>query len=111
MQYKGITAHIKYDDRKQTFIGRTLELCDVLEFEGSSVSQLKASFSDRVDGYMEQCQREGKPYRKTFSGRLAIRVEPMIHEKIAQCAALENISINQWVERALEEAIKGDQHG
>ena len=105
MKYNGVHAKIQYNDRQKTFIGRTLDLNDVLEFKGNSVESLRQQFKKSVDDYLLHCKKSGKPARRAFSGRLALRIEPSLHSLIALKSAEEGISINQWVERALRAAV------
>lgn len=109
MQYKGVHAQIKYDDRRKTFVGRTLDLRVVLEFKGQSVDALRRQFAQCVSDYLLACKQEGLTPRREFSGRLALRIDPSLHAKVSVLAADKGISINQWVERALAEAVRDDQ--
>ena len=47
-----------------------------------------------------------RPYlqytRKNFSGKFITRVPPSLHERIAAAATAAGMSLNQWVQIALE---------
>ena len=46
----------------------------------------------------------------TFKGRFPARINPELHRKVASLAMQKNMSLNKYVERALEQAIAADSH-
>jgi predicted HicB family RNase H-like nuclease len=40
-----------------------------------------------------------------YSGRFNVRISPEMHRQIAQRAALRKVSLNQWINEALERAL------
>jgi predicted HicB family RNase H-like nuclease len=49
--------------------------------------------------------RDGVSPEKPFSGRFNVRLDPDLHRQIAERAAQEKVSLNEWVIRALEESV------
>jgi len=72
---------------------------------GRSPEELEQSFRDSVDFYLELCQRDGVSPQKPFSGRFNVRISPEVHRQIAERAALERASLNQWVSKAITKAL------
>jgi len=66
------------------------------------VEELKKSFRDVIDTYLEDCKAEGKEPEKTFNGRITVRVDPAIHRRVAIKAAACRESMNEYVEKLLE---------
>jgi predicted HicB family RNase H-like nuclease len=101
MKYLGFEAIIEYDDQDRLFFGRVINTLDVIAFDGSSVEELESSFQAAVDEYLEDCQNKGKTPNKPFSGRFNLRISPDLHRQAVLKAEKEGISLNAFVEKAL----------
>ena len=56
----------------------------------------------------EYCQEQGLEPYKSFSGKFITRVSASLHERITAAATAAGMSLNQWVQTALErEAAQG----
>ncbi|MEL6794766.1 MAG: type II toxin-antitoxin system HicB family antitoxin [Pseudomonadota bacterium] len=99
--YKGYAASIWFEADDRAFHGMVEGLRDVIHFTGASVDDLEAAFHASVDDYLAMCAEDGAAPEKPFSGKLAFRTSPEVHRKIAEAAAAEALSINQWMDRAL----------
>ncbi|WP_313242838.1 type II toxin-antitoxin system HicB family antitoxin [Stutzerimonas nitrititolerans] len=97
MTYKGYAARIEYSDEDGLFIGHIAGIRDVVGFHGESVAALRQAFREAVDDYLDACARIDKSPQKPYSGKLSLRLEPMLHASVAVKAELANKSINQWV--------------
>ena len=54
--------------------------------------------------FLAVCAEQGiEPY-KQYSGRFNVRVSPQIHAAAVEAAAAQNISLNEWVGRAISQA-------
>lgn len=102
MKYKGYEAVIEYDEIDRLFFGRVINTRDIISFDGTTVNELQQSFEAVIDEYLEDCQREGKEPDKAFSGQFNLRISPELHRKISIEAKKRNISLNSFVEQALE---------
>jgi len=60
MEYKGYIGKVEYDDEAENFYGEVVGLRDVITFNGSSVKELKKSFKESVDDYLDFCKRMGE---------------------------------------------------
>ena len=56
--------------------------------------------------YLEICERDGVSPEKPYSGRFNIRLSPALHRQIAERAAQQQISINQWVTEAVTQVLE-----
>ncbi len=104
IKYKNYTGLVEYDADGKIFTGEVFGLRDVITFEGRSPEELEESFRQSVDLYLEMCARDGVTPQKPFSGRFNLRLDPALHRRIAERAALEKESLNQWVTEVLEQA-------
>lgn len=107
MKYKGYRAVISYDEEDRIFIGEVFGISDSLNFHGSSIDELEEAFHDSVENYLEICEKTGKTPQKEYSGTFNIRTTPVLHEKAAEYAARNGITLNQAVSRALESFFGG----
>ena len=101
MKYKDLIAAIHYDDDDKLFWGEIIGINDIISFHGSSVKELEDRFHVYVDEYIEDCKSKGLEPEKTYSGNFNVRIEPDEHRIAALCATLENISLNQYVGKAI----------
>ena len=45
--------------------------------------------------------------RKPFSGRLDVRLGQELHQRVARAAADSGMSLNRWIQHALERSVSG----
>ncbi len=105
MIYQGYTAKIEYDAEVEAFLGEVIDLNDIITFSGNSVDELKQSFKDSVDAYIEYCEQNGEEPERPFSGKFSVRIEPELHKSISRHATLTGKSINTFVSEALMTAV------
>ena len=105
IRYKNYTGVVEYDDEGKIFIGAVIGLRDVVTFQGRTVTELEKSFQQSVDLYLEMCKHDGVEPQKPFSGRFNLRLSPELHRQIAEQAALEKTSLNEFVTHILEHAL------
>lgn len=103
MKYKGYEAIVEFDEEADIFHGEVINIRDVITFQGSSVEELKQAFHDSVDDYLEFCKERGEEPEQPFSGKLMVRINPQLHQKIANRAKQEGKSLNSWIEKCLSE--------
>ena len=56
MNYKGYCAFVQYSDEDSLMVGTVLGIRDSLNFHGKTVAEVKQSFHDSIDGYLEMCK-------------------------------------------------------
>lgn len=105
MEYKGYHAKIEYDEEDNIFVGQVLGINDLLSFHGTSVSELKESFQNSIDNYLNYCKQVGKKPEKEFKGSFNVRIKPQAHRLAALEAANEGITMNQFVAEAIDEKL------
>ncbi|MEI7934771.1 MAG: type II toxin-antitoxin system HicB family antitoxin, partial [Chlorobiaceae bacterium] len=78
---------------------------DLVSFEGDSVIELKKAFEEAVDDYLEICKENGKKTDKSYKGSFNVRIAPDIHKKATRLALMKGMSLNQFIQKAVEEEV------
>lgn len=104
LSYKGFTARIEFDGEDEIFVGHLAGIRDVIGFHADNVGDLKQAFHEAVDDYIATCAKIGKSPERSYSGRLMLRVDPVIHARAARAAEVSGKSLNQWSEEILARA-------
>ena len=104
LNYQDYVAIIDFDDDTEMFHARVINTRDVISFYGTSVSELKKEFKQSIDDYIVYCEEKGIEAGKPYSGKFVVRTSPEVHSHAIAAAAKEGISLNKWVEHAIESA-------
>jgi predicted HicB family RNase H-like nuclease len=105
MHFKGFIGSVYFSPDDDCFHGRIEGVDDLVTFEGSSVNELKISFKEAVEDYVELCRATGKLPQKSYTGNFNIRISSDLHKKAVRRSVNEGISLNQLVRRAIEKEI------
>ena len=105
MDYKGYIGDVKYDSDAHIFHGEVINTRDVITFQGKSVDELEKAFQDSIDDYLEWCTEDGVEPERPYSGKFNLRISPELHKEIAITAKLLKLSINRFVEKAIQDEI------
>ena len=84
-------------------------ITDLVTFEGNSVEELKKSFQEAVEDLIELSEITGKQLEKSYKGSFNIRIDPELHRIAARKAIELGVSLNQFVENAIEQLVN-DNH-
>ena len=105
MTYKGYIGTVRYSEEDEVFHGKIEAINDLIMFEGSSVKELKKAFHEAVDDYLETCKEMGRAPQKPFKGSFNVRIPSDLHRKAVERATKMGESLNQLVQKALEEKV------
>lgn len=108
LRYKGYVGSVELSEADNCLYGEVLGLPKdtAITYEGQTVSELKSDFEGAVDDYLEMCASQGINPRKSYTGTLNVRISPETHSQIALLAAENGISINAYIQHALDESVK-----
>jgi predicted HicB family RNase H-like nuclease len=81
-----------------------LDIDDIISFHGESVAEFTGAFHEAVDDYVIACEKLGQAPEKPASGRLMLRVDPIVHAAALKAAAHNGQSLNRWAECVLRQA-------
>lgn len=103
MEIDGHRAVIRYDPDLDQFRGEFVGLNGGADFYAKSVEALHREGALSLKTFLAVCRERGiEPY-KNFSGKFVVRVPAALHARVAEAASAAGMSINQWVQHALEQ--------
>jgi len=105
MTYKGYFGTVRYSAEDEVFHGKIEAINDLIVYEGTSVKELKKAFHEAVEDYLETCNEMGREPQKPFKGSFNVRIPSDLHRKAVKKAFMMGISLNQLVQKALEEKV------
>lgn len=106
LKYKGYIGSVAYSEPDKVFFGKIEGIDGLVNYEGESVTELTAAFHEAVDDYLVFCQEHDWKPQKSYSGTFNVRISPATHRDIANRASEAGISINAFVKKVLDEAVK-----
>jgi len=104
LTYRGYSANMEFDPDDNILVGRVLDIDDIISFHGDSIASFTAAFHEAVDDYVAACESLGQAPEKPASGRLMLRVSPVVHAAALKAAAHTGQSLNRWAEGVLKQA-------
>ncbi len=105
MNYKGYVGKIEYDEDAHIFAGEVINTRTVITFQGETVREIEDAFRNSVDDYLEWCAEDGIEPEKPYSGKFQVRINPAIHQEASIKSKLMGISLNSFVEKAIEDEL------
>jgi predicted HicB family RNase H-like nuclease len=106
MDIDGHRAIISFDPDLNQFRGEFVGLNGGADFYAKSVEALRKEGTRSLKTFLSVCKERGiEPY-KSFSGKFVVRVSPNLHARVAEAANAAGVSINQWVQEALEREVR-----
>ena len=106
MTCKGYTASMVFDAEDSIIVGRVVGIDDIMSFHGESVAEFESNFQTVVDDYVAAAALLGGPPEKPASGKLMLRIAPVVHAAALKAAAQSGTSLNKWAEHALGAAAR-----
>lgn len=106
MSYRGYTASMIFDAEDKIIVGRVVGIDDIISFHGESVAEFESNFQVVVDDYIAAAETLGSEPEKPASGKLMLRIAPMVHAAALKAAAQSGTSLNKWAEQALGTAAR-----
>ena len=106
LSYKNYFGSVHYSAIDEIFYGRIIGINDLINFEGSSVKDLKASFEESVEDYLDFCKELEKSPDKTYKGTFNVIVPSHLHKEASLFAISHNMTLNEFVKRALSITLK-----
>ena len=109
MKYKGYEATIEYEQTDRIFVGRVINIQDIIMFDGISVDELEKSFQNVIDEYLEDCQNLNKIPNQSSTKELNISISSDLHDRVLQLAQKQGTSLNNFIEKTLEKSVLIDR--
>ena len=108
--HEGLMGSVRFSTEDDCFFGKIEGIDDLVTFEGRTVDEIKRAFQEAVHDYKRLCEEVGKPMQKSYKGSFNVRISPELHKKAVRKSLAQGISLNQFVQTAIEESVK-DQPG
>ena len=105
MEYKGYVGRVEFSEADGLFFGKVMGIRGLLSYEGTTAKELVEDFHGVVDDYLDLCEAQGITPEKAYKGNFNVRISPELHKKAVICAAAQQMSLNSFVERALERSV------
>lgn len=105
LQYKDYIGSVHFNADDEVFFGKIEGIDDLVSFEGNNVIDLKHAFEEAVDDYLSLCKETGKKTEKSYKGSFNIRIAPELHKKAKLLAIMQGISLNQFIQKAVEQEV------
>lgn len=105
LTYKGYLGTVSFSSEDEVFYGKIHGINDLVTFEGKSVNELKSSFKEAVEDYLETCATLNKEPNKTFKGSFNVRLSTNLHRRASLIASKKSISLNDFVKKAISYAV------
>ena len=102
LEIDGVKALISYDPEIEMFRGEFLGLNGGADFYAADVFSLKKEGAISLRVFKEACAEDGVELFKKFSGKFIARLPVKIHSDASLAAAAQGLSLNTFVQRALE---------
>ena len=105
MDYKGFSAGIRYNDKEERLDGVVLGASADLQFHGETIDELRDRFQALVDKHLARCESKKFDPFENFSGKLVLRIDPILHRDISIAAHQDDLSLNKWIVKTLNDRI------
>lgn len=111
LRYKGYLGTIEPDLDNNTLFGKLAFIRDLVTYEATTLSELEKEFKISVDLYLQDCAAMNKEADTPFKGVFNVRLDPDLHRRVAEIALEEDLSLNAFVNRALEKEVSNHHTG
>ena len=104
MEIDGYKALIAFDPDTNQFRGEFVDLNGGADFYGADVKSLQREGKVSLKVFLDMCREDGVEPRKSYSGKLMVRLPAVLHERAAASAASQGKSLNAWFAEVVENA-------
>ena len=105
MEYKGYIGSVEFEEEKTCFFGNVLGITTPISYEGESAWKLITNFHTAVDDYLARCKESGVQPEAAYTGSGNLRISPELHKQAALAAIAQDVSLNQFIESAVQSAL------
>ena len=107
LEYDGYQAEITLNIKESYIIGTVLHIDDKIVFEVDDIKNAEQIFRDTINDYKEMCKEINQEPCRPYKGRFNVRISPELHKQAVMKSKKENISLNTFVEQAIQSRVDG----
>ena len=104
MEINGYKALITFDTESNLFRGEFIDLNGGADFYAADVKALQREGKISLKVFLDMCHEDGVEPRKSYSGKLMVRLPAELHARAALAAASHGKSLNAWLAEAVAQA-------
>ncbi|MBR3954367.1 MAG: type II toxin-antitoxin system HicB family antitoxin [Clostridia bacterium] len=105
LEYNGFLGSIEFSLEDNILFGSLLYINDLVTYEGETLEELRETFKEAVDEYLEFCKECDKEPEKPFKGVFNVRIPPEMHKKAVYEAERRGITLNQLIGDAIRNEV------
>ncbi|MCD7732019.1 MAG: type II toxin-antitoxin system HicB family antitoxin [Oscillospiraceae bacterium] len=106
MKYKDYVGSVEFSESDGVFFGKVMGIKALISYEGETAKDLVEDFHGAVDDYLALCEEQGVNPEKAYKGSFNVRISPELHRNAAIYAAAHNMSLNSFVETAVNHELR-----
>lgn len=111
LSFNDYIGSVHFNGEDEVFYGKIEGIEDLITFEGKTVTELKTAFEEAVEDYLELCKENNKRIEKTYKGSFNVRISPELHRKVKRTALKKGMSLNQFIQKAVEDELLKENAG
>ena len=104
MDINGYKAVITFDPDTNLLRGEFIELNGGADFYAADVPSLHREGEISLKVFLDMCREDKGDPRKSYSGKLMVRLPVELHQRAAVTAAAHGKSLNAWLADAVAQA-------
>ncbi|MDD0928153.1 type II toxin-antitoxin system HicB family antitoxin [Xylella fastidiosa subsp. multiplex] len=105
MTIESFKAIIAYDPEIDMFRGEFVGINGGADFYAKDLKGLRREGAISLKVFLEACKEDSVEPRKCYSGKFNARISPELHALASEAAAAQGISLNQFVEQAIQHEV------
>ncbi len=100
---------IAWSDEDGCYVVRVPELSGCVT-DGATIEEAAANATEAIEVFLETLDVQGRPRppvlsERSFSGKVPLRISPELHRDLTARAMIEELSLNQFIERKLKKVV------
>ena len=105
-RHKGFYGSAQTSIEDNCLFGKLEFIEPLVSYEGRNVEELEQAFREAVEDYLQDCEQFGREPAKPCKGSFNVRIGPELHRHALIAAKENNLNLNEFVKRSIEQAIK-----
>ncbi len=100
---------IAWSDKDGCYVVRVPELPGCVT-DGATLEKAAANATEAIEVFLETLDVQGRQHPpalsdRNFSGKVPLRISPELHRDLTARAMIEDLSLNQFIERKLKKVV------